>query len=91
VITDGSTSNAQPYDGCADYFVALGNSTVIPGLTSPGQYSAYIGLNDLPYPCDNDFQDLDVLVRQIPGPGSLSALGFALLGLLAAKIRRATR
>jgi hypothetical protein len=91
VLTDGSTSNAQPYDGCADYFVALGNSTVTPGLTSPGQYSAYIGLTDLPYPCDNDFQDLDVLVQQIPEPGNLAMLGFGVLSLLAAGKYRAAR
>jgi hypothetical protein len=91
VLTDGSTSNAQPYTGCADYFVALGNSTVTPGQTSPGQNSAYIGLTDLPFPGDHDFQDLDILVQQIPGPGSLSILGFGLLGLLAARNRRATR
>lgn len=89
VMTDGSTNNAEPDKGCADYFVALGNSTVTPGLTSPGQLSAYIGLTDLPYPCDSDFQDLDVLVRQIPETSGLGILGFGLLGLLAVRSGRA--
>jgi len=90
VLTDGSTGNAQPYEGCADYFVALGGSTVTPGLTSPGEYSAYIGLTDLPFPGDHDFQDLDILVQQIPGPGSLAILGFGLLCLLGLRKTRAT-
>jgi hypothetical protein len=87
VITDGSTSNAEPDKGCADYFVALGKSTVTPGLTSPAEYSAYIGLTDLPFPYDNDFQDLDVLVQQVPETGSLAILGFGLLGLMAVRSR----
>jgi hypothetical protein len=91
VLTNGSTSNAQPHEGCADYFVGLGNSTQTPGLTSPGQNSAYIGLADLPFPGDHDFQDLDILVQQVPGPASLSILGGGLLGLLAVRTRRSTR
>ncbi len=77
-----STANAMPYSGCADYFVALGNSTAKTGLTGPAEYSAYIGLTDLPFPGDNDFQDLDVLVQQIPEPATLAVLGFGLMGAL---------
>ena len=91
VLTDGSTSNAQPYVGCADYFVALGNSTATPGLTSLAGYSAYIGLTDLPFPGDHDFQDMAILVQQIPGPGSLAILGFGVLCLLATRKNRATQ
>lgn len=91
VLTNGSTSNAQPNGGCADYFVALGNSTVTPGQTSPAQYSAYIGLTDLPFPGDHDFQDMDILVQQIPATGGLGILGFGLLGLLAVRKRQAAR
>ncbi|HEX3989616.1 MAG TPA: PEP-CTERM sorting domain-containing protein [Acetobacteraceae bacterium] len=90
VLTDGSTANALPYGGCADYFVALSNSTANPGLTGPAESSAYIGLTDLPFPCDNDFQDLDVLVQQIPEPATLAVLGFGLMGVLGLRKHRET-
>ena len=58
---------------------------VDPVPNSPGQYFAYIGLTDLPFPGDHDFQDMTVLVQQIPRPGGLTMLGFGLLGLLAVR------
>ena len=81
VLKDGSTTNAQSHSGCADYFIALGQSTVIPGLTSPGERFAYIGLTDLPFPGDHDFQDLSVKVEQIPEPGTLAIIGAGLMGI----------
>jgi hypothetical protein len=89
VLTNGSTTNALPNSGCADYFVGLGNSTTTPGLTSPAEYTAFIGLTDLPFPGDHDFQDLAVEVTQVPEPVTLAVFGVAMLGLTAARRRRA--
>jgi hypothetical protein len=53
------------------------------GSNASGPYQAYIGLTDLPYPGDHDFQDLGIGVAAVPEPGTwaLMVLGFGALGL----------
>ena len=79
-LGNSSTTNAGP-GGCADYFVSLDDSTATPGLTGPSQPFGYIGLTDLQYPGDHDFQDLGVLVTEVPEPASMALFGSALLGM----------
>jgi PEP-CTERM motif len=47
----------------------------------PSAPFALLGLADNPYPGDHDFQDLTVLVTEVPEPASMALLGTALFGL----------
>jgi len=64
-------------DANGAYLAQIGLGTT--ANAGPGKV-AYLGLADLPYPADNDFQDGTVQVR-VPEPATLLLLGFGLAGL----------
>lgn len=83
--TGGHTlSNGTRDDTNGAYLAQL----IGPGCTSstiacasPSAPLAYLGLADLPYPTDHDFQDLTVSVREVAEPASLSIIGLGLFGI----------
>jgi hypothetical protein len=71
VLLNGGTS------AYGAYLAQIGLGTTAsagPGLV------AYLGLTDLPYPADHDFQDLVVRVSTVPEPASLLLVGVGLIG-----------
>ena len=72
VLLNGGTS------AFGAYLSQIGLGTMAsagPGLV------AYLGLTDLPYPADHDFQDLVVRVSTVPEPASLLLVGLGLIGV----------
>ena len=83
--------NGQRDDANGAYLVQLFGPDC-PSLTQacagPSSPMAFLGLADNPYPADRDFQDMTILVSEVPVPASLALFAARLIGLAALRRRR---
>jgi hypothetical protein len=52
---------------------------------------ALVGLSDAAYPGDHDFQDLTVMIREVPEPATMAMLGMSLVALGVMRRRNLSR
>jgi hypothetical protein len=93
---DGSGGNRLANDGTSTggaylaQLIGAGCTSLAVACASPSAPMAFLALSDLPYPGDHDFQDLTLLVTEVPEPASTTLLATALIGI-ALGIRRKKR